>query len=116
MSNDILLIMATGGGKTMVAMIPTLIDGNVSVIVLPLNLLITDYKRKFDIMGIKYDHYTSNTKALKQDVNFIFVSADMAKTTCWKECILDLNDRVEVTRLFFDEAHLPLLNHDFRAA
>ena len=28
--------MATGGGKTMAAIIPTLIDGNVSVIVLPL--------------------------------------------------------------------------------
>jgi superfamily II DNA helicase RecQ len=115
-SNDMLLVMATGGGKTMVAIIPTLIDGNVSVIVLPLNSLITDYKRKFDTMGIKYDHYTSSTRTLRQDVHFIFVSADMAKTASWKQCILDLNDHVEVTRLFFDEAHLPLLNHDFRAA
>ncbi|KAF8803079.1 hypothetical protein BYT27DRAFT_7260412 [Phlegmacium glaucopus] len=116
MSDDILLVMATGGGKTMVAIIPTLIDGNVSVIVLPLNSLITDYKRKFDAMGILYDHYTSSTKALKQNVHFIFVSADMAKTASWKQCILDLNDHVEVTRLFFDEAHLPLLSNDFRAA
>lgn len=52
MSNDILLVMATGGGKTMVAILPTLIDGNVSVIVLPLNLLITNYKHKFDAMDI----------------------------------------------------------------
>ena len=118
MSNDILLVMATGGGKTMAAIIPTLIDGNVSVIVLPLinNSLITDYKRKFDIMDIKYDHYTGNTRTLRQDVHFIFVSADMAKTTSWKQCILDLNDHVAVTRLFFDEAHLPLLNHNFRTA
>lgn len=116
MTNDILLVMATGGGKTMVAIIPTLIDGDVSVIVLPLNSLITDYKRKFDSMGIKYDHYTSDTIALRQDVHFIFVSADMAKTSSWKQCILNLNDHVDVTRLFFDEAHLPLLNHDFRGA
>jgi superfamily II DNA helicase RecQ len=116
MSNDILLIMATGGGKTMVAIIPTLMDGNVSVIVLPLNSLITDYKRKFDAMGIKYDHYTSSTRTLRQDVHFILVSADMAMTASWKQCILDLNDHVEVTRLFFDEAHLPLLNRNFRAA
>ena len=67
-------------------------------------------------MGIKYDHYTSSTRALRQDIHFIFVSADMAKTVSWKQCILDLNDHVAVTRLFFDEAHLPLLNHGFCAA
>jgi hypothetical protein len=116
MSQDMLLVMATGGGKTMVAIIPTLLDGNVSVIVLPLTSLITDYKRKFNSMKIKYDHYTTSTKALQQDVHFIFISADVAKYTSWTQCLTDLNDHHRVTRLFFDEAHLPLLGQDFRTA
>ncbi len=106
--------MATGAGKTMVALIPTLLDQDVSILVLPLNSLITDYKRKFAQMNLRYDHYTSQTRSLRTDVNFIIVSADMAQTTRWTECLMDLNDKVEVTRLFFDEAHLALVGSDFR--
>lgn len=112
--HDILLVMATGGGKTMAIIIPTLMDDSVSVIVLPLNSLITDYKRKFDEMELKYDSYTNNTKTLRQDVNFIFVSADLAKTNSWKQCIMNLDECAEVSRLFFDEAHIPLLSKGFR--
>ncbi len=114
LDKDILLVMATGAGKTMVALIPTLMDQDVSILVLPLNSLITDYKRKFAQMGLQYDHYTSQTRTLRTDVHFIIVSADMAQTARWTECLMDLNSKVDVTRLFFDEAHLALTGSDFR--
>ena len=114
LDKDVLLVMATGGGKTMVAIIPTLMDQDVSILVLPLNSLITDYKRKFAQMGLQYDHYTSQTQSLRTDVHFIIVSADMAQTARWTECLMDLNSKVDVTRLIFDEAHLVLTGSDFR--
>ena len=80
LDKDILLVMATGGGKTMVAIIPTLMDQDVSILVLPLNSFIMDYKRKFAQMGLQYDHYTSEIRSLCTDVHFILVSADMAQT------------------------------------
>lgn len=114
--NDMLVVMATGSGKTMVALIPTLMDGDVSVIVLPLNSLITDYKRKLEAMDVPYDHYTSSTRSLKQDINIVLVSADLAQTSGWRQAISNLNEAHDVTRLFFDEAHMPLSGQDFRKA
>ncbi|CAA7268913.1 unnamed protein product [Cyclocybe aegerita] len=114
--NDLLIIMATGSGKTMVALIPTLLDQSVSVFVLPLNSLIMDYRRRLDGMGVQYDQYDSSTRSLRQDVNVVLVSADYAVTDRWKQAITNLNDAHTVSRLFFDEAHIPLSGQDYRRA
>lgn len=100
----------------MVALIPTLMDSDVSIIVAPLNSLITDYKRKLNAMQISFDHYTSKTEYLRSDVNIILVSVDMARTVGWKQKITELNARRDVTRLFFDEAHLVLVAAEYRPA
>ena len=46
---DGLILMKTGSGKTMVALIPTVLDKKrITVLILPLKSLITDYKAKLD--------------------------------------------------------------------
>ena len=42
---DVIVILPTGGGKSMLAIIPSLLEVNTTtVLVLPLNSLITDYE------------------------------------------------------------------------
>ncbi len=111
---DLLIVMPTGSGKTVVTLIPTLMDGDVTVYILPLNSLIMDYKRRLDDMKIAYDHFTGTNPQLRQDVSIILVSVDRAVTNHWKHCITNLNDKRAVTRLVLDEAHIALSAHDYR--
>jgi superfamily II DNA helicase RecQ len=111
---DLLIVMPTGSGKTVVTLIPTIMDGDVTVYILPLNSLIMDYKRRLDGMKIAYDHFTGANPQLRQDVSIILVSVDRAVTNHWKHCITNLNDKRAVTRLVIDEAHIALTAHEYR--
>jgi superfamily II DNA helicase RecQ len=111
---DVAVIMATGSGKTMVGLIPTLMQGDVSVFVLPLNALILDYKRKLDAMNIPYDHFDGSNSTISKEVNIVLVSADRLHFKEWTIAFHNLCDEREVTRFFFDEAHLALTASDFR--
>ena len=56
---DVLAILTTSSGKSMLSLIPALLERHlVTVLILPLKSLITDYKRKLDKMHFPYLHYT----------------------------------------------------------
>jgi hypothetical protein len=112
--SDLCIIMPTGSGKTVVTLIPTLMDGDVTIYILPLNSLIMDYKRRLDDMKIAYDYFNGDNPHLRQDVSIILVSVDRAVTPHWKHCITNLNDKRSVTRLVVDEAHIGLTAHEYR--
>ncbi|TFK16658.1 P-loop containing nucleoside triphosphate hydrolase protein, partial [Coprinopsis marcescibilis] len=116
LKTDVIAILATGGGKTMIALIPTLLDGDVSIFVLPLISLITDYKRKLDAMGVAYEIFDGTLTPFNHSTNIILVSVDRCHSGAWRECILELCEYREVTRMFFDEAHLALTAINFRPA
>jgi superfamily II DNA helicase RecQ len=115
---DIIAIMATGAGKTMIALIPALLEERrsfVTVIVLPLRSLMTDYKRKLHDMSIGYEEFLGQTSArINGHHNIILVSADAAKSQHWITCLADLNERRRVRRIVFDELHLALTSSNFR--
>lgn len=116
LKSDVCAIMATGSGKTMLAFIPPLIEkSRVTVVVLPLKSLASDYQRRLEKIGLNYELYTSAKDGhLHGSSNLVLVSADMAKTTHWQKALGELNIRKPVVRLIFDEAHLAITANDFR--
>ena len=73
---DVLVVMATGSGKSMLAFIPALLEPTeASVIVLPLTSLITDYECKMKDMGIEYELFEGHEiMRLSGVANLIIVS------------------------------------------
>lgn len=114
-TQDIVAIMATGSGKTMLAIIPAVMEVNkVTVIILPLKSLIADYIRRLDNMQVPYQVYQGLPLSTK--TNIILVSADAARTSQWRQEISILHTKIPVVRHFFDEMQVPLTSQGFRAA
>lgn len=114
-STDVLVLLGTGSGKTMVALIPMVLEPNsATVIVLPLKSLLTDYKRKLDALGVEYEVY-GNSKVLSGMKRLLLVSADMAKQEHWTTALTSYHHNYfPVKRLVFDEGHYVLTSSDFR--
>jgi Superfamily II DNA helicase len=116
LKNDIVAVMKTGSGKTMIPVIPAMMEQRlITVIVLPLKSLVADYVRRFTDMGIPFQLFMGHkTQRLDGIHNIILVSADMAKTPHWKKLLAELNERVTVGRMCFDESQVAFTADDFR--
>lgn len=118
-NTDVIAMLKTGGGKSMLAIVPAIISTNFGiVIVLPLKSLMTDWKRKLDAMDILHQEYNPSVNGgfLNPSINLVLVSADQASFPGWRTKIAEFNESLPITRMVFDEAHLPLLSDDFRSA
>lgn len=114
---DVIAMLKTGGGKSMLAIIPAIVSPNIGiVVVLPLKSLMTDWQRKLDAMEIPYQTFDPSIDQgrLHPSINLILVSADRATFSTWRTMIAELHESLPITRMVFDEAHLPLLSDDFR--
>ena len=78
--NDVLTILTTSSRKSMLALIPAFLECHlVTVLILPLKSLITDYKRKLEKMHLPYLHYTGRTIPHGYCTpNLVLVSVDLA--------------------------------------
>jgi superfamily II DNA helicase RecQ len=119
LKHDVLVILRTGAGKTMLPIIASQLErGNkVTAVVLPLKSLVNDYTRRLKDMGIGYELFQGqHTKQLTGAHGLVLVSADMAKQSHWKQCLVELNERQPVARLIFDEGHFAVTGSDYRSA
>jgi superfamily II DNA helicase RecQ len=116
LQTDVMAVMCTGSGKTMLAIVPSLLEDAVTVVVLPLKSLMMDYRRKLDGMGVLYEEFTSKTTTLSGAHNLVLVSADRAKSEQWYQALAELNTRIPVHRTVVDEAQLAFTSDDFRSS
>ncbi|KAG6328933.1 hypothetical protein ID866_10157 [Astraeus odoratus] len=87
---DTIIILPTGGGKSMLAIIPSLLETHmVTILMLPLNSLVMDYEQCLKSMAVPYQ-----VDALGHDLNttdnLILVSADKSQTTHWHSALANL--------------------------
>jgi superfamily II DNA or RNA helicase len=116
---DAVVILRTGGGKSMLAIIPSLLEKNeATVLVLPLNSLLMDFQRRLTSMGVPFQTYDRNVNegALNSKDNLILVTADKARSQGWREALAILNEKKPIKRTVFDECHVPLIANDYREA
>jgi superfamily II DNA helicase RecQ len=114
--HDVVAILPTNAGKSMVALIPSMLEPDmVTVIVLPLRMLILDFQRKLQMMGLSFCTYQSDQPHIDLgSANIVLVSADHAMWGSWRQAILVLHQHRSIARIVIDEAHIPLLSQDFR--
>ncbi|KAG5337017.1 hypothetical protein C0989_011180 [Termitomyces sp. Mn162] len=113
---DVCAIMRTGSGKTMLAIIPALVELNsVTVVILPLRSIMTDYHRKLHAMKIPFEYYGGEKeRQLTGEHNLILVSADRARQSGWRQALEVVQTFRPIGRFVFDECHYPLVNQHFR--
>jgi len=116
-TNDVLALLCTGGGKSMLAIVPSLLEKHsITVVVLPLKSLNADYIRKLDEMDVPYEQFSSSSTRISGTKNLVLVSVDRARLPQWRQALAEVNLRVKVARLVVDEGQLALTADDYRDA
>lgn len=111
---DVLAVLATGAGKTMLVILPALMEVHqITVLVLPLKSLLMDYQRKLQAMKIPFQVYTPSTPATGQH-NLVLATVESARTPGFKQNLGQVNQSIPVRRIIFDEAQYALTSEDFR--
>ncbi|KAG1722464.1 hypothetical protein EDB19DRAFT_1916640 [Suillus lakei] len=93
---DIITMLRTGGRKFMLAIISVIME-----------------IKKLKGMCVPFQVY-DQSHPLNTNINLILVSVDKAKFKTWRQSLVEFNEILPVSRLIFDEAHLPLLSDVFR--
>lgn len=125
---DVLLLMPTGGGKSLVYQLPALVNEGLTVVISPLIALIEDQLISLKKMGIEAATINASTarreKKEIQDLmvtknsklRILFVTPEwVAKSKMFMSCLKKCYEKKSLVRIVIDEVHCcSTWGHDFR--
>ena len=115
--NDVVAILRTGVGKSMLAFIPAILDtSRITVLILPFISLEHDYERRLRELKIPHTIFYKGTTKISPATNLVLVSADRIRTEAWSKAIQTVHHSRPIARYIFDEAHVSFTSDDFRTS
>lgn len=123
--NNTIGILPTGGGKSLIYQLASLLEPKICIIVDPLNSLIKDQiyglKNKFGItrcLNLTSDNQNKKideVKLRKSNALFVFTTPERFQNHVFREILFDLASKKSIERIVLDEVHcLSEWGHDFR--
>jgi superfamily II DNA helicase RecQ len=111
-AEQVVLVIGTGSGKTLVVMIGAAIaDAGTTILVLPMVALRGDMLRRFHQVGIRPLIWSIDCK---RSASLVIVSAEAVCTQGFLEYCHLLINRQQLDRIVIDESHLTITASDYR--
>ncbi len=115
---EIVIVMPTGSGKSVLFMVMSLVTAaEVTIVIMPLVALRQDLIRRCNERKISYWHYNTGDR-MQERVHavpsLVLVDVEMAVTPAFHAFAKQLLDMDRLDRLVIDEAHLILTAADYR--
>ncbi|XP_028394407.1 uncharacterized protein LOC114518586 [Dendronephthya gigantea] len=114
---DVIVVMPTGGGKTVIYAIPSLILPGMAVVICPLMMLMCDQVARLRRLGINACYYnTMLSDNERQNIihnlvqpdcqyQFVFISPEAATSSQFQSCLHNLSQKKKINLFIIDEAH-----------